>query len=183
MQQTRVIYLAEQIGFSHTCALNMDALQVSREIRAMCSTDRCGSFDRSWSCPPACGSLETIQNRIACYGAGVLVQTTGSMEDEFDLSSIAETEQRHKAMFDALTRQAKLLFPDCYPMAAGACNRCKKCTYPDRPCRYPDKLYPSMEACGLWVSDVCKKSGMGYFYGPKTITFTACILTDLKHGV
>lgn len=183
MQRTRVMLLAEQIGFSHISPLNMEALQVSQDVRAMCSADRCGSFSRSWSCPPACGSLDAIQKRLSRYDAGVLVQTTGQMEDEFDLAAIGETEKRHKVMFDTLTRQAKLLFPDCYPMAAGACTRCKKCTYPDRPCRFPERMYPSMEACGLWVSDVCRKSGMGYFYGPNTITFTACILTDLKHGV
>ena len=36
----------------------------------------------------------------------------------------------------------------------------------------------SMEAFGLLVSEVCTKNGLSYYYGPKTITFTACILTD-----
>jgi hypothetical protein len=33
-----------------------------------------------------------------------------------------------------------------------------------------------MEACGLLVSRVCEVSGLGYYYGSKTMTYTACIL-------
>ena len=35
-----------------------------------------------------------------------------------------------------------------------------------------------MEACGLFVSKVCEDSGMRYYYGPRTITFSCCVLTD-----
>ena len=81
-------------------------------------------------------------------------------------------------MLLSLARQARLLFPSCLPLSSGACSLCRKCTYPDRPCRFPGKRLSSMEAYGLLVSDVCQKSGLPYYYGPKTITFTACILTD-----
>ena len=102
----------------------------------------------------------------------------GELEDEFDLQSIAAVEARHKKAFLNLARQARLLFPGCLPLSSGTCSLCRKCTYPDRPCRFPGKRLSSMEAFGLLVSDVCQKSGLPYYYGPKTITFTACILTD-----
>jgi hypothetical protein len=35
-----------------------------------------------------------------------------------------------------------------------------------------------MEACGLWVSELCRRSGLDYNYGTNTITYTACILAD-----
>ena len=66
----------------------------------------------------------------------------------------------------------------CLPLTAGSCTLCRKCTYPERPCRFPKKRFSSMEAYGLLVSDVCLKSGLKYYYGPKTITYTSCILTD-----
>ena len=34
----------------------------------------------------------------------------------------------------------------------------------------------SMEAYGLFVTRVCKDNGIPYHYGPKTITYTACVL-------
>ena len=35
-----------------------------------------------------------------------------------------------------------------------------------------------MEAYGLVVSQVCQDSGLPYYYGPRTITYTACVLVD-----
>ena len=63
-------------------------------------------------------------------------------------------------------------------MGAGSCTRCAKCTYPDRPCRYPDKLWPSMEACGLLVRDVCVLAGLDYYHGSGTMTYSSCILIN-----
>lgn len=176
MTQEELIALAGQIGFTHVCALSMDALIFRKEVREMCAVDRCKSFGRSWSCPPACGTLEQCEARARRYSRGILVQTTEKMEDDFDLTAIRAAETLHKKRFDTLVRQVRMLHPDCMPMAAGACTRCHRCTYPEHPCRYPSRLYPSMEACGLWVSDVCVRSGAKYNYGSQTITYTACIL-------
>ena len=67
-------------------------------------------------------------------------------------------------------------FPGCLPLTAGSCTLCARCTYPDRPCRYPTKRLSSMEAYGLFVSDICTRSGLAYNYGPRTMTYTSCVL-------
>ena len=172
----RVLQLASQVGFTCAATLNTAALIVRQEVRDMCAADRCQSFGRSWSCPPACGSLEHCTQRIAGYSRGVLVQTTGSMEDDFDAVAISETYLSHKKSFETLARQVRSIYPNCLPLTAGACTLCRKCTYPERPCRFPGKRLSSMEAYGLLVSDVCIKSGVQYNHGPRTITYTSCIL-------
>ena len=63
-------------------------------------------------------------------------------------------------------------------MGAGACTRCEACTYPHAPCRFPELVHPSMEACGLLVSEVCTKNDMDYNHGQNTITLVSCCLTD-----
>ncbi|MBQ6621893.1 MAG: DUF2284 domain-containing protein [Mogibacterium sp.] len=171
-----LLQLAREIGFSHAAPLDPQALVFREEVRAMCSADRCRNYGRSWSCPPALGSLRQIAETAAEYAGGILVQTTEPMEDDFDLKTIHEAAKLHQQHFDTLVRQVGRLCPDCLPMGAGGCRRCRKCTYPDRPCRHPDKLYPSMEAYGLLVSDICIRSGLKYNYGPQTMTYTSCIL-------
>ena len=109
---------------------------------------------------------------------GVLVQTTGEMEDDFDLEAIARIQERHKKAFLDLTRQVRLIRAKCLPLTAGCCTLCRKCTYPDKPCRFPQKRLSSIKAYGLLVSDVCLKSGVPYNHGPRTMTYTSCILFD-----
>ena len=79
------ISLALEIGFSYAAPLAMDALEFRPEVRSMCSADRCRSFGKSWSCPPAAGSLESITQRASGYCRGIIVQTCGKLRDDFDL--------------------------------------------------------------------------------------------------
>lgn len=168
--------LASEAGFSHWGKLNMESLIALPAVREMCAADRCKAYGSSWSCPPACGSLEFTAKQMAGFSRGILVQTTGRLEDDFDMEGIRATEEKHKAAFELLVRRMRHLEPDCLPLTAGTCRICIRCTYPDRPCRFPQRRLSSMEAYGLLVSDVCIRSGLEYNYGPKTMTYTSCIL-------
>ena len=173
-----IFSLAEQNGFDRVAPLCMEALTPRPEVREMCASGRCQRYDHCWSCPPACGSLEYAARQMAAYRRGVIVQTIGYLRDAFDYEGIHATQERHKAAFAALARQARCLWPDCLPLTAGTCTLCHKCTWPDRPCRFPQKRLSSMEAYGLLVSDVCLRSGLAYNYGPDTISFTSCVLFE-----
>ncbi|MCR5136209.1 MAG: DUF2284 domain-containing protein [Oscillospiraceae bacterium] len=171
-----LVSLALEIGFSHAAELEPARLRALPEVRDMCAAGRCQRYDRSWSCPPACGSIEHTQERMHRYTGGVLVQTTAELEDEFDIEAMAAAERLHKAHFMTLARQARLLCLDCLPLSAGSCTVCRSCSYPDRPCRFPKRMLSSMEAYGLLVSEVCTQAGLRYYYGPKTLTYSSCVL-------
>ena len=163
-------------GFSQAGELNVSALVFMPEVRDMCSADRCHNYNKNWCCPPGCGSIEEAAERAAKYSYGLLVQTIGRMEDDFDYDTIKATSEKHKKNFGALVEKLRARYPDVLPMGAGTCSICEKCTYPDAPCRFPDKAIPSMEAYGLWVSKVCQLSGVPYNNGKLTITYTSCYL-------
>lgn len=171
-----LIKLALQNGFSQWAALNMDAVVPLEDVREMCAVNRCGCWGTNWACPPGCGNLKHISSQLAQYHNGLLIQTTGTLTDDFDVEGMNAISNRHCQQFKTYTRQVRLLYPHCLPLSAGPCLVCRQCTYPHRPCRYPDKRISSMEAYGLLVSDICLRSGLGYNYGPRTLTYTSCIL-------
>ena len=172
------IELARSAGFEEVFDLNMDSLHVLPEVREMCSADRCRRYGKSWSCPPACGSIEHCAARIKEYGSGILVQTVYPLEDEYDAQGIKLADALHKRRFSAFARQVRHYENDCLPLSAGTCTRCEVCTYPDKPCRYPGKMLSSMEAYGLLINSICEQSGIKYNHGEKTIAFTSCILLN-----
>ena len=104
------------------------------------------------------------------------MQSTAQLEDEFDYTGMTALLEAHKKRFSTFARQARLLYPHCLPLTAGTCTLCHTCTYPDHPCRHPKQRLSSMEAYGLFVSDVCVRSNLAYNYGPRTLTYTACVL-------
>ena len=170
--------LAKEAGFTYSAPLAMDSLEFREEVRSMCSADLCKSYGKSWSCPPAVGSIERAKERAGVYHRGIIVQTAGDLSDSFDMDGTAAIMQKHKKAFETLVRQVRQFYPECLPMGAGTCRLCRACTYPDRPCRHPDKMVSSMEAYGLLVSDVAIRSGLKYNYGENTMCFTSCVLID-----
>ncbi|MDR2648256.1 MAG: DUF2284 domain-containing protein [Clostridiales bacterium] len=167
---------AIESGFSHAGELNVKSLIFMPEVRDMCSSGRCGQYNKNWRCPPGCGSVEEAAERAARYSYGVIVQTTGRMEDDFDYETMRETGDKHKKNFAALIDRLKTRYPEMLPMGAGTCDICETCAYPATPCRFPDRSISSMEAYGLWVSKVCQMSGIPYNYGKLTLTYTSCYL-------
>ena len=167
--------LAADAGFDHWGVFDVGELRFLPQVRAACEENKCGAYGKRWSCPPGCGSLAECEARARAFSWGILLQTTGRMEDDFDVEAMRETERVQKERFEAFL--ARLSTEERYlPLGVGACTVCAKCSYPDEPCRFPARMHPSMEAFGLLVTDVCRAADIPYYYGPRTITFSCCIL-------
>ncbi|MDR3254968.1 MAG: DUF2284 domain-containing protein [Synergistaceae bacterium] len=163
-------------GFSHVSALRAGTLRPRPEVREMCGADKCQHFNKSWMCPPACGPLEENAKLLLGYSDGLIVQTTGDLDDDFDYESMRDAGRLQGRLFASFNKELKGEYRSVLALGNGCCGLCEKCAYPDGPCRKPDEATQSMEAFGLVVSDVCRENGLGYYYGPRTITFTGCYL-------
>ncbi|MCL2390976.1 MAG: DUF2284 domain-containing protein [Oscillospiraceae bacterium] len=167
---------AKECGFNHFAPLDVSTLEFMQSIRDMCNADQCENYNKSWSCPPACASLSEMRSRVERYSGGILVQTVGDLEDSYDWEGIMEAGAAQKEKFAKLWAALSNEYDDVLAMGTGMCKLCEACSYPDAPCRFPDRMEVSMEACGLFVSKVCTDNGLSYNYGPNKIAFTSCFL-------
>lgn len=166
--------LAEAEGFSAWASLDISTLSLKPDVRDMCGA--CRMYGSRWSCPPGCGSLQQCAENIQKYSRGILVQTVGDLEDGFDFEAMQKIEADHKArfarMYLALTEKG---IPHL-ALGAGCCTVCGECTYPDNPCRFPDRMVSSMEAYGILVHEVCRANDLKYYYGSGKMAYTGCYL-------
>ena len=176
MDINKLTAMAEAAGFEAAGALDVSKLEFLQEVRDMCASDKCHNYGRSWSCPPAAPSLEEMRGIVERYKDGLIVQTVGHLEDNLDFEEMMASAKRHSERVTALWKTMLADYPGLYAMGAGGCTKCEKCAYPDEPCRHPDELMYSMEACGLVVSRVATDNGMKYNHGKDTICYTACFL-------
>jgi predicted metal-binding protein len=172
----RLEALIRESGFASVGRFDPAALNARQEVRDMCAADKCQAFGKSWSCPPACGSLEEHQALFKRYRSGYVFQTIAHMEDAFDYEAIERASAEHGRRFNDLVDRVSAASEDILLLGAGSCTLCETCTYPDEPCRFPHKVFPSMEASGLLVSDVCELAAIPYNHGPNTIAFCSCAL-------
>lgn len=169
---------ARAAGFTAAAPLDAGTLSPNVEVRAMCQNNVCGQYGQRWSCPPGCGTLEECAARLQTYRGGILVQTIGILEDEFDGEGMIKTEARHKVQFQVLWEDLRTDYPQLLALSSGCCTRCKICTYPISPCRTPNAVFSSMEAYGLLVLDVCRRNHLPYYYGKAQIAYTSCFLLE-----
>lgn len=165
-------------GFTHATVMDVQTIALFSEVRDMCSSNKCGLYGRCWTCPPACGDLDSCQARIQSFWRGIIVQVVGELEDAFDIEAMQEASTRHKERMIALAEALRPEYPRLLPLSSGGCAICETCTCPDEPCRFPERAFSSMEAFGMLVTDVCQKNGLPYYYGPNTIAYTGCFLID-----
>ena len=165
-------------GFSHAGLMAVPTLTVRDEVRDMCAVDLCHAFGRSWVCPPACGTLDICRETIERFTHGLIVQTTATLADPFDYDAMMAADDLQRQRVATFREALRPAYPALIALANGACRLCPACTYPHSPCRHPEQATPSMEAFGLVVSDVCEANGLGYYYGPDTVTYTGCYLLD-----
>lgn len=174
--QEHIVEAAVASGFSHAHLCRIDTLKPMEEVRDMCATDKCHAFDKTWTCPPGCGTVEECGARMQKYDWGVLLQTTAELEDSMDYEAMMEGSERQKENCDRFLKEVRTEHKDVLALATASCDICKKCTYPDAPCRFPDRAVAAMEGYGLLVSQVCKDNDLPYYYGPNTVTYTALFL-------
>ncbi|MCL1829190.1 MAG: DUF2284 domain-containing protein [Oscillospiraceae bacterium] len=180
MEDFDFIKHAKDCGFTEVAETDPGKFRFMKEVRDMCRADKCNHYNKSWNCPPACGTLEETAARASRYGNCVLVQTVGHAADEYDVEFYTETAVLHNKNFRAFVSGALKKNIDIFPMGMGACRLCEVCAYPDLPCRFPDTSFLSMEACGLLVSRVCEDAGLPYYYGPGSIAYISCCLYNVK---
>jgi len=169
---------AKDCGFTHYAELDISTLEFLQEVRDMCNPKQCRNYNKSWSCPPACPTLDEMRERVKNYKTGILVQTVGELEDSLDWDGVMETGAQHKENFGKMRAELNKKQQNQLAMGAGECKICETCTYPDNPCRYPEKMEISMEASGLFVSKVCTDNNLKYNYGQEKIAFTSCFLIE-----
>ena len=166
---------AKQLGFDTAVSVDPRSLLPREDVRAMCADNKCGAYNKNWTCPPAVGTLEECGQRIARCRSALLLQTVGHMRKTIDSRCCLETERRHTENLRTLAGELRREYPEALCLGAGGCRRCGQCAYPE-PCPFPGEALSSMEAYGLFVTQVCRDAGVPYHHGERTVTYTACIL-------
>lgn len=169
------IEAARECGFTAAVVLEVNTLKPMAMVRDACKDGKCGAYGKNWTCPPYCGTLEECEARMRQYSRGLLLQTVGQLEKTVDTRGYARVEGEHLTAFHRFAEMLRKEYPQALCLGSGGCRICGTCAWPE-PCRFPERACASMEAYGLFVTQVCRDNGMPYYHGPKTITYTACVL-------
>ena len=130
-------------------------------------------YGKSWQCPPGVVTLEALQQKCLCYKNAIIFTTCQPLTDSFDLDGMTQARIVHEQTTDIIVGLFKR--ESVRALSAEGCSLCVECTYPNAPCRYPQKARSSVEANGISVVELAKDCGLHYNNGANTVTYFSVI--------
>ena len=166
---------AKSIGVTEIAPLDIRSLEFEDWVRDICKNS-CRSYNTSWACPPAFGTLEECRKRCEAFQNMLLFNRRYEIEDSFDWEGMSSAMHNFKELSIQLESFVAPIVVKILVLTSEGCEKCQKCTWPDAPCRFPDKLHHSLEGYGFNVSKLAEKAGLHYIGGPNTVTFFGAVL-------
>ena len=146
-------------------------------FRADCERNACGYYGACWMCPPDVGDIEALITRARSFEHAIVFQTVQQVADSFDIEGMHRAAKAHNRLIRRLKRAAERDGIDCLLLGAGACGGCNTCArVSGEPCRHPGRAVVSLEAAGVKVVELAKKSGLPYLNGSNTVTYFGLLL-------
>lgn len=161
--------------------LETAALPFSGRVREICRAE-CPRYGKSWSCPPGVGTVQECKERCQRYEGALLFTTIAEVVDVENLEETLATRGAHEKVAAEVRSLLREQFSDTLALSADSCALCSACTFPEEPCRLPEKMVPCMEGYGIVVPRLAEQTGIAFENGPGTVTWFGMILfTDSSH--
>ncbi len=168
---------ADKLGIHEYGFTTVDKISFSPQVRDLCEKNYCGHYGKSWACPPAVGTYEECKSAIEAYENVFVFTTLHPLEDSFDVEGMLAGQKAHNVVSEKVFKVATdFIEGEVLNLSKDGCGICDKCTYPDAPCRLPDKLAPSIESYGVEVNRLASAAKVHYIGGANTVTYFGCVI-------
>jgi predicted metal-binding protein len=147
----------------------------SDEVRSLCERNACGMYGKSWACPPAVGSVEECKTKCGEFQNAFVFTSLTSLRKKYDVGGWLEAMRRHEAITEEVVRIFRSKFDKILALSTEGCTICKTCTYPNQPCRFPERMFPATEGFGIYVIQLAQTCGIKYNNGPNTVTYFSVV--------
>ncbi len=154
--------------------LPVEEIPYSPRVRYICETE-CPQYGRSWSCPPAVGTVEECRERMAGYGELFVFATVSEVEDMEDMQTMLAARKDHERITKQVTDWFREAGCETLTLSTESCLQCGRCTYPNAPCRHPELQFPCVESYGIVVVDLADKCGLPFMQEYGVLTWFSAI--------
>lgn len=154
----------------------LDSGQVifSEQVRYICESE-CDRYGKSWSCPPAVGTVAECRKRCLAYDRVLVFTSLAQVADTALLKETLDTRKGHEEITRGICQELAAKGEDFLALSSESCNICGSCTYPEETCRYREKMLPCIESFGILVTDSAERCNIDFFYDSTTVTWFGMI--------
>ena len=145
--------------------------------RMLCRTNTCGNFNRSWTCPPNCGSAEFCIERVNSFRDADILMKRYENVDLRDAEGLERLMDGFRDLCrDVLTGCRKEGY-DVLVLADGPCSYCKECAIEKgKKCYHPEMQVPSVSGYGIDMTSYMKECGIEFSFEKDAVTLYGVVL-------
>ena len=162
MEKEKILQLAEAFGFAQSALIKTQELVFVEEYRQYCEQNLCGNYNRNYGCPPYCGTVSEMREKVMQYENALVLKTHYEVLDALDGALIKPLKKVHTV----LTRQLlEVLHKEGIErglaIMAGPCNLCEECMMPKGiACLHENERFSCMSAYSIDVVELSKRCDM-----------------------
>ena len=169
MTDMELIKLAEAEGF-HAAVLSAKDIPVNAEFRKFCEDNLCGKYNANFSCPPGCGTVEEVHQRLFAADKALVLQTIHEIGSYGNKSAILESKKDLNIAVLRLTETLRRSGLQGFCLGYGGCPLCSPCKQVEgEPCAFPEKRISCMSAYCIDVGKLADKCGLEFAWVPEKL--------------
>ncbi len=151
-------------------------LTFKEEVRQICKQE-CPMYGKSWSCPPAVGTVEECRRCCEDYEGAFLFTTIAEVTDIANLEETLQTRFVHEEITRALGKIFQEEGAQVMLLSSESCAICESCAYCEGgDCRHPEYMIPCIESQGILVTDLAEKYDIPFLSSTNAVLWFGLIL-------
>ena len=149
-------------------------LEFADRIRWICENE-CPMYGKTWACPPGVGTVAQCSGKCAEFDSCLLISTITEVADITNMYETLATRPAHEELTSQVEEMMVEQGVKPYILSTEACAICEKCTYPDGPCRFPEKMHPCVESHGINILPLLENLGLPFQFGENVVTWVSLL--------
>lgn len=162
MTDQELLALAKEEGFIAVMTAP-DQIPIDPKFRVYCEENLCGRYNANYSCPPDCGTVEELREKILAEDKVMILQMLVDINGYEDKETIINAKAAHNA---AALRLMKKLQENGYSgfcSGYGGCSLCSPCKRTEnKPCIHPELRISCMSAYCIDVAELAKRCKLAF---------------------
>ena len=169
MNDKQIIELAEASGFRAAMIATNEIVQ-EPSFRKFCEDNLCGKYNANYSCPPDCGTVEEVQQRLKAGKRALVLQSIWDIGSYDNKDEIQKSKKTHNAAILRFTETLRKAGHKGFCLGYGGCPLCDPCKRViNEPCAHPEQKISCMSAYCIDVAKLAEKCGLEFAWIPEKL--------------
>lgn len=180
--EVEILEAAESEGFIASL-ITPEQVPIVPEFRMFCEENRCGKYNANYSCPPDCGTVQQLQNRVLAEELVLVVTSQWEIQGYEDQEGIQVSKKAHNAAVLRLMDKLRKIGIQGFAVGYSGCPLCNPCKRTlNQPCAFPDKRISCMSAYCVNVAELANRCGMDFAWDSNRLYLFGMIPYHTKSG-